>query len=254
MILVISPAKTLYEKAPILLENFTSADFLPDATKIVSVMKKKKPAQLAKLMDISPKLAELNYHRFQEWNLPFASENSWQAVLMFNGDVYQGLKAETFSDTEFETAQKHLRILSGLYGLLKPLDLIQPYRLEMGTNIGIARKKNLYEFWKSKITAKLSQELTETGQKELINLASNEYFSAIDPKRLEARIITPSFKEHKDGQYQMVSFFAKKARGLMCRFIIQNQITDPEEIKAFDLEGYFYNNQLSKTDNWVFTR
>jgi len=254
MILIISPAKSLYEKCPIQLENFSSADFLPEAEKIVSVMKKKKPAQLAKLMDISPKLAELNFHRFQEWALPFTFENSWQAVLMFNGDVYQGLKAETFSANEFETAQSHLRILSGVYGLLKPLDLMQSYRLEMGTNITIARKKNLYEFWKPKITSKLNAELAETGQKELINLASNEYFSAIDTKKLKARIITPSFKEHKDGQYQMVSFFAKKARGLMSRFIIQNQITDPEEIKAFDLEGYFYNNQLSKGDNWVFTR
>jgi cytoplasmic iron level regulating protein YaaA (DUF328/UPF0246 family) len=254
MILVISPAKTLYEKCPIQLDNYSSADFLPEAEKIVSVMKKKKPAQLAKLMDISPKLAEQNFRRFQEWSVPFTTENSWQAVLMFNGDVYQGLKAETFTDAEFEAAQAHLRILSGVYGLLKPLDLIQPYRLEMGTDISIARKKNLYDFWKTKITTKLNQELAETGQKELINLASIEYFSAIDTKKLKARIITPSFKELKDGQYQMISFFAKKARGLMSRFIIQNQITDPEEIKAFDLEGYYYNNQLSKNDHWVFTR
>lgn len=254
MILVISPAKSLYEKCPIHLENYSVGDFLPEAEKIVSILKKKKPAQLAKLMDISPKLAELNFHRFQEWKLPFTPENAWQAVLMFNGDVYQGLKAETFSENEFETAQQHLRILSGVYGLLKPLDLIQPYRLEMGTNIDITRKKNLYEFWKTKITAKLNQELAESGQKELINLASNEYFSAIDTKTLKTRIITPAFKEHKDGQYQIVSFFAKKARGLMSRFIIQNQITDPEEIKAFDLEGYYFNNQLSKGDNWVFTR
>lgn len=254
MIIVISPAKTLYEKSPVLLENHSTADFLPEAEKIVSVLKKKNPAQLAKLMDISPKLAEQNFRRFQEWSLPFTLANSWQAVLMFNGDVYQGLKAETFSQTEFDTAQQHLRILSGVYGLLKPLDLIQPYRLEMGTTISIARKKNLYEFWKTKITAKLNEELAQTSQKELINLASNEYFSAIDTKKLKARIITPAFKEHKDGQYQMVSFFAKKARGLMSRFIIQNQISDPEEMKAFDLDGYYFNNQLSKGDNWLFTR
>ena len=254
MIIVISPAKTLYEKSPVLLENHSTADFLPEAEKIVSVLKKKNPAQLAKLMDISPKLAEQNFHRFQEWSLPFTPANSWQAVLMFNGDVYQGLKAETFSQTEFDTAQQHLRILSGVYGLLKPLDLIQPYRLEMGTTISISRKKNLYEFWKTRITAKLNEELAKTGQKELINLASNEYFSAIDTKKLKARIITPAFKEHKDGQYQMVSFFAKKARGLMSRFIIQNQISDPEEMKAFDLDGYYFNNQLSKGDNWLFTR
>ena len=254
MILVVSPAKSLYDHSPVQFPKFTQADFLPEAEKIVSVMKKKKPAQLSKLMGISAKLAELNFHRFQEWSLPFSPENSWQAVLMFNGDVYQGLKAETFSDAEFETAQQKLRILSGVYGLLKPLDLIQPYRLEMGTTVGISRKKNLYEFWQTKITAKLNQEFKESGQKVLINLASNEYFGAIDTKKLKSRIITPAFKEHRDGNYQMISFFAKRARGLMSRFIIQNQISDPEEMKAFDLEGYYFNNQLSKEDNWVFTR
>jgi cytoplasmic iron level regulating protein YaaA (DUF328/UPF0246 family) len=254
MILVISPAKNLYDRCPVFIEKYTQADFLPEAEKIVSVMKKKKPAQLAKLMDISPKLAELNFRRFQEWNLPFSTENAWQSVLMFNGDVYHGLKADTFTPEEFDTAQQKLRILSGVYGLLKPLDLIQPYRLEMGTDLAIGRKKNLYEFWKTKITAKLNEELKEADKKILINLASVEYFSAIDTKKLKARIITPSFKEHKNGQYQMVSIFAKRARGLMSRFIIQNQITDPEEIKAFDSEGYYFNNQLSKADNWVFTR
>lgn len=254
MILVISPAKSLYEKSPVSYEKYTQSGFLPEAEKIVSVLKKKKPAQLSKLMGISSKLADLNFQRFQEWSLPFTPENSWQAVLMFNGDVYQGLNAESFTADEFETAQQNLRILSGVYGLLKPLDLIQPYRLEMGTTVTVARKKNLYEFWKTKITAQLNQEFAETGQNILINLASNEYFSAIDSKKLKARIITPAFKEHKNGQYQMVSFFAKKARGLMCRFIIQNKITDPEELKAFDLDGYYFNNELSNTDNWVFTR
>jgi hypothetical protein len=254
MIVIISPAKSLYSHCPVSFETHSLADFLPEAEKIVSVLKKKKPVQLADLMGISPKLAELNHQRFQAWTIPFTPENSWQAVLMFNGDVYQGLKAETFSASEFETAQKQLRILSGVYGLLKPLDLIQPYRLEMGTNVSVARKKNLYEFWKSKITTKLNQDLEESGQKILINLASNEYFSAIDTKKLKARIITPAFKEHKNGQFQIVSFFAKRARGLMSRFIIQNNISDPDEIKAFDLEGYYYNNDLSKGDNWIFTR
>jgi len=254
MIIVISPAKSLYDHCPIHFEKYTEIDFLPEAEKIVSVLKKKKPAQLAKLMDISPKLAELNFQRFQAWSLPFTPENSWQAVLMFNGDVYQGLKAETFSPAEFETAQQKLRILSGVYGLLKPLDLIQAYRLEMGTNLPVARKKNLYDFWKVKITDKLNQELAQTGQKLLVNLASNEYFSAIDIRKLNARIITPSFKENKDGKYLIVSFFAKKARGLMSRFIIQNNISDPEEMKAFDLEGYYFNNQLSGENDWVFTR
>jgi cytoplasmic iron level regulating protein YaaA (DUF328/UPF0246 family) len=254
MLVVVSPAKSLYSHCPISFDVHSYPDFLPEAEKIVSVIKKKKPSQLAELMGISSKLAELNHQRFQAWSLPFTPENSWPAVLMFNGDVYQGLKAETFSAFEFETAQKQLRILSGVYGLLKPLDLIQPYRLEMGTDIAISRKKNLYDFWKAKITAKLNQEFSESGKKVLVNLASNEYFSAIDTKKLKARIITPSFKEHKNGQFQMVSFYAKRARGLMSRFIIQNNISDPEEIKAFDLEGYYFNNGLSKGDNWVFTR
>jgi len=254
MLVVISPAKSLHNHCPIPFETFSEADFLPEAEKIISVMKKKKPAQLAKLMDISPKLADLNYQRFQEWTIPFTPENSWQAVLMFNGDVYLGLKAETFSVSEFETAQKQLRILSGVYGLLKPLDMIQPYRLEMGTDIAISRKKNLYDFWKAKITSKLNQEFSETEKKVLVNLASNEYFSAIDTKKLKVRVVTPSFKEFKNGQYQMISFYAKRARGLMSRFIIQNNLADPEEIKAFDLEGYYFNNEISKGDNWVFTR
>lgn len=254
MIIVISPAKSLYEQSPIHFDESTEIGFLPEATKIISVLKKKKPVQLAKLMDISPKLAELNFQRFQAWNPLFTPENSWQAILMFNGDVYQGLKAETFSAQEFKIAQQKLRILSGVYGLLKPLDRIQPYRLEMGTNLPVSGKKNLYDFWKVKITAKLNQELEQTGQRLLINLASNEYFSAIDPKKLKAQIITPSFKENKDGKYQMVSFFSKRARGLMSRFIIQNNISDPEEMKAFDWEGYYFNNELSGENDWVFTR
>lgn len=254
MLILLSPAKSLYDHSPVQLDKFTESAFMLEAEKIVSVMKKKKPAQLAQLMDISPKLAELNFQRFQSWQQPFNLENSWQAILMFNGEVYRGLKAETFSEAQFETAQQKVRILSGVYGLLKPLDLIQPYRLEMGTNIGISRKKNLYEFWKTKLTAKLNQELEQTNQKTLVNLASNEYFSAIDSKKIKARIVTPSFKEQKEGQYRMVTIFAKRARGLMSRFIILNNITDPEEMKAFDLEGYYFNNQLSKENNWVFTR
>lgn len=254
MLIVISPAKTLYNQAPVHFGKSSDIVFLGEARKVVSVMKKKKPAQLAELMDISPKLAELNYQRFQNWSPEFTPENSWQSVLMFNGDVYQGLQAETFTPEDFDFAQNHLRILSGVYGLLKPLDRIQPYRLEMGTSVAIGTKKNLYDFWKTKITARINNELAQQEQKILINLASNEYFSAIDPKKAKARIITPSFKENKNGQYQMVSFFAKRARGLMSRFIIQNRISNPEDLKAFDLEGYYFNNQLSKENDWVFTR
>ncbi|MGE5448640.1 MAG: peroxide stress protein YaaA [Bacteroidales bacterium] len=255
MIIVISPAKTLHARSPIQLEKYSQPVFMEEAQKVVSVLKKKKPDQLASLMDISPKLAELNAHRFQLWHAPFTLENSWQALLMFNGDVYQEMKADTFTPPQFEYAQQNLRILSGIYGLLKPLDLIQPYRLEMGIPISIGKKKDLYEFWKTKITHQLKKDLADDGRKTLINLASHEYFSAIDTKKLlKTRIITPSFKESRNGQYQMISIFAKKARGLMCRFIIENQITDPEEIKAFDLGGYFFNNSLSKENEWVFTR
>jgi len=254
MIIVISPAKTLYSHSPIQLEKFSEPLFIKEAEKIVGVMKRKKPAQLAKLMDISPKLAELNAHRFQVWQAPFTPENSWQALLMFNGDVYQGMSAESFSEEQFDTVQHKLRIISGLYGLLKPLDLIQPYRLEMGTSVSIGNKKDLYEYWKAKITAQLKKDLEEKNTKTLINLASKEYFSAVDTKKLKVRIITPSFKEHKNDGYQMVSIFAKRARGLMTRFIIQNDLKDPEEIKAFDMEGYYFNNELSKENNWVFTR
>lgn len=254
MIIVISPAKSLYDSTPKPYATFSQPEFLSEASRIVSSLKKKKPAQLAELMGISAKLAELNFQRFQVWSLPFTPENSWQAVLMFNGDVYQGLQAENFSDENFDYAQKHLRILSGVYGLLKPLDLIQPYRLEMGTPFGIGGKKNLYDFWQTRLTARLNQEMAQQQQKVLINLASAEYFGAIDTRKLKARVITPQFKENKGGQYQMISFFAKRARGLMSRFIIQNEICDVEEIKAFDLEGYFFNNQLSNDDNWVFTR
>jgi len=254
MLIIISPAKSLYNHSPIHFEKFTEPEFKEDAERIVSVMKKKKPAQLTKLLDISPKLANLNFQRYQAWSPIYTPENSWQAVLMFNGTVYQGMKAETFSSDNLETAQQKLRILSGMYGLLKPLDRIQPYRLEMGINLSVSRKKNLYEFWKAKITSKLNQELTQSNQKILINLASNEYFSVVDTRKLKARIITPSFKEERDGQFQMISIFAKRARGLMSRFIIVNNITDQEEIKAFDQEGYYYNNQLSKENDWVFTR
>lgn len=253
MIIVISPAKTLYDHSPVHLEQFTEPAFVAEAGKIISVMKKKKPDQLAQLMDISPKLAELNYQRFQAWQ-PSNPEHAWQALLMFHGDVYQGIKAETFSALEFEYAQQNLRILSGLYGLLKPLDLIQPYRLEMGTPVSIGSRKNLYEFWKTKITNQLKNDLAQTGDHTLINLASKEYFNAIYTLKLTARVITPSFREIKNGQYQMVSIFAKKARGLMSRFIIQNSLSDAEEIKAFDWEGYYFNNHLSSENDWVFTR
>jgi len=186
--------------------------------------------------------------------LPFSPDNARQAILAFNGDVYTGLDANSFSDTDFSFAQQHFRILSGLYGLLKPLDLMQAYRLEMGTRLDNVRGNNLYQFWGDIITKELNQALTEQGDNILVNLASNEYFKAVNKKTLKAEIITPQFKDWKNDQYKMISFFAKKARGLMARFIIQNQLTDIEQLKTFDLAGYEFNADLTQGNEWVFTR
>jgi cytoplasmic iron level regulating protein YaaA (DUF328/UPF0246 family) len=205
------------------------------------------------LMSISPKLGELNANRFQTWQLPFTPGNAKQALLAFKGDVYTGLDADTFSESDFAFSQKHLRILSGLYGVLKPLDLIQPYRLEMGTKLGNARGPNLYHFWDNKLTESLDKEL-ESDDNVLINLASNEYFKSVKVKSLKARMITPVFKDMKNGQYKMISFYAKKARGLMSAYIIKNKLEEVESLKGFDSEGYCFNPDMSKGDEWVFTR
>jgi cytoplasmic iron level regulating protein YaaA (DUF328/UPF0246 family) len=212
------------------------------------------PAQIASLMSLSDKLAGLNAARFGQWSQPFTTENSRPAVLAFNGDVYTGLDANSFSEQDFDFAQRHFRILSGLYGLLKPLDLMQAYRLEMGTKLSNERGDNLYQFWGDVITHELNTALAEQGDDVLINLASTEYFKSVKKKSLKATIITPAFKDWKNGQYKMISFFAKKARGLMARYIIQNKITDVEQLKQFDLAGYQYSADFSKGNDWVFTR
>ncbi|MGQ8338342.1 peroxide stress protein YaaA [Sunxiuqinia sp. A32] len=253
MIAIISPAKSLDFKTKPVIEDHTIPIYLNDAKKINKQLKTLSPQELVKLMGISAKLAELNFERNFQWKPPFTPENAKQAALAFNGDVYLGLDANTLTANEFKIAQERIRILSGLYGLLKPLDLIQAYRLEMGTRLQIGKYKDLYDFWQLKITKELNKELAAKGG-TLINLASIEYFKAIDKKKLKGEIITPAFKEHKNGKYQMISFFAKKARGLMCRFMVKNNIQNPEDLKAFDLEGYYFNNELSKGNDWVFTR
>jgi len=204
-------------------------------------------------MSISDKLGQLNAERFQTWHTPFTPDNARQAVLAFKGDVYTGLDAESFSSGDFSFAQKHLRILSGLYGLLKPLDLMQPYRLEMGTRFENTRGKDLYAFWGSKITEALNQ-LLASDDKVLVNLASNEYFKSVQKKHLDARLVTPQFKDWKNGQYKMISFYAKKARGLMCRYAIQNRITQADDLKGFNLDGYYFSEDQSDNNNWVFLR
>ena len=205
-------------------------------------------------MKLSDKLALLNFDRFQQFETPFTPKNARQAVLAFTGDVYQGLDPDSLSNDDFQYAQKHLRILSGLYGVLKPLDLIQAYRLEMGTKFVNQSGKNLYEFWGETLNQHVAKELAKQDNSVLVNLASNEYFKALKAKSLDNRIITPTFKDFKNGQYKMISFFAKKARGLMTRFIIQNQIDHPEGLKDFNLEGYYFDKKSSSEDNLIFLR
>jgi hypothetical protein len=246
MLVLISPAKSLdFDSKPVI-ENYSQPSFLKEARVINKELKKLSPSDLSKLMGISAKLGELNFERNQAWKTPFKPENAKQAVLAFTGDVYQGLDAGTFSEADFDAAQQTIRILSGLYGVLKPLDL-------MGTKLSANGSSNLYDFWQIKVTKAINKDLKEVGG-PVINLASNEYFKAVDSKRIKAEIISPAFKDLKDGQYKMISFFAKKARGLMSRFIVQNRLSDPEDLKAFDLEGYYFNNELSKGKDWVFTR
>jgi len=205
-------------------------------------------------MSISSKLADLNYTRFQLWHFPFEKTEGRQAIFAFNGEVYNGLDAYSLSEKEIEYAQDKLSILSGLYGILRPLDLILPYRLEMGTKIQLNKYNNLYEFWGNKIAQELYMDIEKNNHKALINLASSEYFKSVQKKSIKVPIITPEFKDLKDGQYKMISIYAKKARGLMTRFIIQNELEDPNDLKAFNLEGYYFNNQLSTELKPVFTR
>lgn len=254
MLIVISPAKSLDFKTPPVIQDYTIPDFLTESEKLVGRLKLLTPKKISALMGISDDLGELNFQRFQSWQLPFTPENAKQAILAFNGDVYQGMQAVTFSEEKLKLAQDKLRILSGLYGVLKPLDLIQPYRLEMGTKFKYYRLKDLYAFWNSLIVKKINEAVSESGSKVLINLASNEYFKSIDRKKLKSELVTPDFKEYKNGDYKMVSIFAKRARGLMTRFIIDNYISDPADLVAFDCEGYTFNSRLSKLGNPVFTR
>ncbi len=252
MKIVISPAKSLNFHSVLPTALHTEPLFLKEATTIQRTLKKKNPKELGKLMDISEKLSELNWQRNQDWQTPFTPENARPAVYAFDGEVYTGLDAYTLSEDKLAVLQDKLRILSGLYGLLKPLDLIQAYRLEMGTSLPIGKNKNLYEFWKKTITKTLNSEL-QKGEL-FINLASNEYFSAVDVKTLKVPIITPEFKDYKDGNLKMISFFAKKARGLMVRYIIDTNAETIDDLKGFNYEGYALDTNLSSGNKLVFTR
>ena len=254
MLIVISPSKTIDFDKPIRDLLYSQPGFVKEASELIKPLRKLSVDQLIDLMDISHKLAQLNQERFYLWRPEFSLENSRQAMFAFRGDVYTGLDADTLLPSEIEIAQNRLRILSGLYGVLRPLDLIRPYRLEMGIALTDGKYRNLYEFWQKKITAKIKEGLEASGSNMLINLASVEYFKAIDTKKLKAEIVTPEFREEKNGSYIMVSFFAKKARGMMTRFIIQNDIRYEEQLQAFDSDGYCFNNRLSQQGRPVFTR
>ena len=254
MLMVISPAKTLdFETAPAT-ERFTQPQYLDHSQELIEQLRELSPAQISELMHVSDKIGGLNAARFGSWNPAFTPANAKQALLAFKGDVYTGLNAETFSDADFTYAQDHLRMLSGLYGLLRPLDLMMPYRLEMGTKLANARGKDLYAFWGTRISEWLNEALAEQGDDVLLNLASNEYFSAVKRTALNARIINTEFKDLKNGQYKIISFYAKKARGMMSRFVIEERINDPAKLKAFDVQGYRFNAEQSKPDNLVFLR
>lgn len=254
MLMVISPAKKLAIDTASTVKKKTQPTMLDDAQQLIDQLRKLAPQDVSDLMGISDKLGTLNYTRYQDWQTPFTIENAKQAILAFKGDVYVGLDADSFSTSELDFAQQHLRILSGLYGVLRPLDLMQAYRLEMGTRFSNSRGKDLYQFWGDTITAELNKQLKKNATRELVNLASTEYFKAVKPKNLEADIITPVFKDQKNGQYKIISFYAKKARGLMAAYAIKNNITDAKQLKQFDVDGYAFDSELSVGNNWVFTR
>lgn len=254
MITVISPAKKLDFDTPPPKLAVTRPEFLSQSRKINKILREYPELDLMELMHISKNIAELNVARNHNWKTPFTSNNAKPAIMAFKGDVYMGLDAPSFKAADFKFCQKHLRILSGLYGILRPLDLMQPYRLEMGTKLKNDAGKNLYEFWGNQLTDKINEELATHRSKTLINLASNEYFKSLKPKLIEGEVITPAFKERKNGDYKMIGIFAKKARGSMSRFMIKNRIDQPDDLKSFDLDGYAYNRKLSTDNNWVFTR
>lgn len=252
MKIVLSPAKSLDYTTPVPTENYTIPVFLQEAKILDDVLKAKTPKDLAKLMHISDKLAELNWKRFQEWSLPFTPDNARQAIFAFNGAVYNGLDAYSLKPKQIIDLQDKLRILSGMYGILRPLDLMQPYRLEMGTKLEFKTYKNLYAFWRNKVTNALNEELTDN--EPFVNLASNEYFKVMDIKKLKTKIFTPIFKDFKNGELKIIAIYAKKARGMMLRYIVENEIKNVKDLKGFNMENYAFDSKLSTETELVFTR
>ncbi|MGB3588082.1 MAG: peroxide stress protein YaaA [Tunicatimonas sp.] len=257
MLTILSPSKTQdFSDSSIngsKLPNSTPA-LLNESEKLMQELEKKSVNDIAELMGVSEKIATLNHERFQQFSLPFTEENARQSLLAFKGDVYTDIAVEEYTKQEFAFAQNHLRIISGLYGLLRPLDLMQPYRLEMKTSLENSRGENLYKFWGSRITEQLNNALQTQENKVLVNLASNEYFKSIDIKQLVGEIITPVFKEYKEGKYKIVAIYAKRARGKMANFIIRQAIDEPNQLKTFTDGGYEYSDSLSSEREWVFIR
>lgn len=254
MLIVISPAKTLDFESEPLTAKFSKPDFLRDAKQLIGLLRDKSPHEIASMMSLSTKLADLNYRRYADWHVPFTPANAKQAVLAFKGDVYVGLGVDTYGEKDFDYAQKHLRILSGLYGLLRPLDLIQPYRLEMGTALENSKGADLYRFWGKRLTTALNCALAQEKPKVLVNLASQEYWNAVQPDAIDGRIVTPNFKDWKNGKFKFVSFHAKKARGMMASYLIRNRVRSLKQAQAFDWGGYSFDPTMSEGDDWVFTR
>jgi cytoplasmic iron level regulating protein YaaA (DUF328/UPF0246 family) len=254
MLFLLSPAKSLDYESALPPVKASEPQFVPQSTELISTLKKKTSKQIAELMDLSEALAQLNVDRYKAWSPTFTETNARPAVLAFNGDVYEGLDAKSLKPKDLQWAQDHLAILSGLYGVLRPLDLMQPYRLEMGTALKHGKVNNLYQFWGAQIAEHLNQQLSHSKEPVIVNLASQEYFKAVDRKALQARVIECVFQDHKNGQYKIISFFAKRARGLMARYAIQHQVKTPEALQAFNLEGYAFEASASTEDSLVFRR
>ena len=254
MLAILSPAKTLDYETPLKTELNSQPIYGRESNQLIKTLRTFEPFEVASLMKISDKLADLNHKRYVEWRNKPAESKTRPAALAFKGDVYQGLEAESFNDNDLKFAQRHLRILSGLYGLLRPLDVIQPYRLEMGTKLKTSKGQNLYDYWGTKLTTGLNEALKESKEGTLVNLASNEYFGAVQPNLLEGSLLNIGFKEKRNGQLKFVSFSAKKARGLMAKFIIKERLKNPDDLKNFDLEDYKFNKKLSSELDWTFSR
>lgn len=254
MLIILSPAKTLDFQKQQLTKRTSTPLFQDEATTLIDVLRQQSPKQLAKLMNVSNELAETTHQQFAAWSTSPKPANAKQAILAYRGNAYVGLNADAYKAADFTFAQKSLRILSGLYGVLRPLDLIQPYRLEMQTKLRTPGGKNLYEFWGTQITDALKKDLAKQKKPTLMNLASGEYFKSIQKKELEADIITANFKEDRNGTYKSISAFAKKARGLLASYIIHNKLTDANDVRSFNEEGYRYNSKLSSDNDWIFTR